>query len=172
MKSLSASPGQLILNGRLLLLLAFALLFTACLENRVYEKNQAIQDAVWPWGKTYDFQVQITDTLTPYNLYINTRHSARYPKSNLWIKVRTSYPSGQMLENRIELNIAEADGSWTGICSGDICFVSQLIGANKRMPESGTYLFSFEQDMRDSLLTELLDIGLKIERMDNYATEK
>ena len=150
--------------GGIILLMA-ALWFSACTPNNTYEKNLPIEDRVWTWGEPYTFEVDVRDTLSDYNLFINVRHTNLYPKSNLWLKVITEKPSGEIENDRVEVALAERSGRWNGICTGDICFLSQLVAARRKLNESGTYKFTFEQDMRDSVLMEMLAIGMRMEKV-------
>jgi gliding motility-associated lipoprotein GldH len=167
MKTLSIRPPFRLLNSRLaqvvlgLLLLAGT---SGCQENRVFEQNQAVGPE-WAWGEIRRFEVNIRDTASLYNLFINARHTEQYAYSNCWLSIQTIGPGGDTLNARVELRLAEADGTWRGECNTAMCLQRELIGPGQRFPQPGTYTFLLEQDMRENPLTGLQDIGIRLEKL-------
>ncbi len=137
---------------------------TACQENRIFEQNKAVGPE-WAWGETRRFEVNIRDTVSLYNLFINARHTERYPYANCWLNIQTIGPQGDTLRSRVELRLAEADGSWIGECNTAMCLQRELIGPGQRFPRTGTYTFELEQDMRENPLTGMQDIGIRLEKL-------
>jgi gliding motility-associated lipoprotein GldH len=149
------------LGGALLL---FALLFASCEPNRVYEKNLALPSS-WSWTDSSFFEVEITDTSSLYDLYVNVRHSDSYDYSNIWFYIETLYPNGRRERSRVQLQMLDSDGRPRGQCSASLCFYRDLIGSQKRFPYPGQYRFVITQDMRDNPLIGIHDIGLRIEKL-------
>lgn len=112
------------------------------------------------------FEVAIADTAQRYNLYVNVRHTDNFPYSNLWMKVNTTFPSGKEIENRVNLPLADKSGKWFGAGSGDVITIQVPIQEMAQMPESGNYRFELIQDMRMNPLTDVLDVGIRVERAD------
>lgn len=111
------------------------------------------------------FQVNIIDTMAGYNVYVNLRHLATYPYSNMWIKLRTTTPDGKMQEKDLSLPMADEFGKWYGTSVSDIVDQKILIQPNAAMPQMGTYTFTIFQNSRDSIVTDLLDMGVRLERI-------
>lgn len=135
-----------------------------CDRNKVFEESYAIEKYVWEEADTLTFEVNITDTTKLYNLYITLSHTFFYQKSNLWIKVFTTFPNGDELSKRVELPLADKNGKWYGDCLGDICDIKVPIQRNAFFESIGTYRFRFQQNMRINPLTQIMEVGFRVEK--------
>ena len=138
-------------------------LLMACTKNNVYEKNQDVVNNKWSWNDKKAFQVNITDTTTMYNLYVNVRHAGTYMYSNLWVKIHTRFPDGSSFDKRVELPLADKDGKWYGEGISDIYDVQVSLQQNMYFSKQGTYTFELEQNMRQNPLPGIMSMGLKLE---------
>lgn len=148
------------------LIFLIAILMTACNENVVYESNQRIPGNEWSRFDTHRFEVEIDDTVNAHNLLINVRNTGEYPRSNLFLFVSASSPSGAFTRDTLEFILAEPSGKWLGKGFGSVWQNRFYYRRNVRFPERGIYLFEFEQAMRFDDLPGILDIGLRIEKSD------
>jgi len=148
----------------LLSLVLCILLSSSCDSNRVYDNNLPIPDSEWTYANIVPFEVNITDTLSTYNVYVNIRHTNEYAYRNIWVKVYTTFPSGKQIDNLVDLPLANKAGKWHGTGSGDIISSQILIQPNAAMPDTGTYKFAIQQNMRIDSLPEILDVGLRVEK--------
>jgi gliding motility-associated lipoprotein GldH len=137
---------------------------TGCDTARVYERFEPVGTA-WAWDEPVRFEVDVADTAARYNLYVLLRHEDRYGYLNCWLRVRTVTPSGDTGTVRLDIPLAEPDGTWLGQCAVDLCTHRELIGDRRRFPEPGRYVFELEQDMRDNPLEGLRDAGIRVERL-------
>ena len=153
-------------SARHFILLFFlpVVLLVSCEKNRTFDKNISIEKSGWEYGDAKKFTVNILDTASAYNLFINVRHTDEYPYSNLWIKMTTTHPDSIQENTRLNVPLAEASGKWTGNCVDGICYNSVLMNPGIHFPHSGTYIFSIEQDMRMNPLPYVMDVGLKVEK--------
>jgi gliding motility-associated lipoprotein GldH len=140
-------------------------MLTSCDSRRVFEKNQELPDYTWEKGKALKFTVDIQDTLTSHNVYVNLRNGSSYPYSNLFLFVTTHAPKGGMIKDTIELTLADAKGKWLGKGLGDIWDNQILYKRNVRFPFKGTYTFELEQAMRNAKLPSVMDAGIRIEKV-------
>lgn len=144
-------------------------LFSACDSNKVFEENIALENHIWNLDNHPKFQVEIMDTTTEMNLFVNVRHSAHYPFSNLWIFVNTANPKGEISTDTLECVLAAKDGKWLGSGLGDIWDI-QIPLKTQVFNSPGDYIFEIEQAMRYGdqarieQLPEIMDIGLRIEK--------
>ncbi len=60
----------------------------------VYDHFEKTGEGKWSWDEVKTFEVDMTDTLHPYNIYIDIRHTKEYPKSNLYVFLMSSRLSG------------------------------------------------------------------------------
>ncbi len=148
------------------LIFLIAILMTACNENVVYESNQRIPGNEWNRSDIHRFEVEIDDTVNAHNLLINVRNTGEYPRSNLFLFVSASSPSGAYTRDTLEFILAEPSGKWLGKGFGSVWQNRFYYRRNVRFPERGIYLFEFEQAMRFDDLPGILDIGLRIEKSD------
>jgi gliding motility-associated lipoprotein GldH len=149
---------------KVLVFLLLMVIFTACDPNLVYEKNTPIDINGWKIENSAEFVLEITDTLTPHNFYINLRHSTDYKYSNIYLFLDTHFPGNDRTRDTIEIMLADIKGKWYGKGMGKIKENQVMLQKNFVFPMSGTYKFIIEQGMREELLTGMEDIGIRIER--------
>lgn len=153
---------------RLLIIGFCVLLLGACEPNRTFEQNSSISEAQWQQSEPVELSLEISDTVSTYNLYLSVRHTTDYPFSNLWLNLTTTYPSGNSgtLRKQIYLGNNEAM-TWNGECIRDICLAQIPIVEGHHFSELGEYQFTIEHIMRTNPLPEILDVGLRIEKLDD-----
>lgn len=131
----------------------------------VFEQQTAIPHQSWDAQFRPVFTVHITDTAALYDIYVTLRHTNNYRYSNLWLMITTTFPDGRSIQRRVELPLADATGKWFGSGMDDIFFHRILIQHNAYFNEPGIYRFTFEQDMRDNPLSDVWNVGLRIEKV-------
>jgi gliding motility-associated lipoprotein GldH len=151
---------SLILSGLLLVLLI------SCNDQRVFEESVKIDQGEWHSDTILDFSAVITDTLCGYTMYIDVRNDISYSYSNLFFFLKTIFPNGRIARDTIECLLAGYDGKWLGSGSGSVRFNRFLFQSNIRLPVSGTYRFELEQAMRVEALKGILDIGIRIDKVN------
>ena len=140
-------------------------LFSSCDRNVIFEKNVKLPENRWEQKNIIVLKTEIKDTLTPHNIYINVRNAGGYQFSNLFVFFTTQTPSGKMERDTVELTLADESGKWLGDGLGDIWDNKLSFKNNFRFPEKGIYTFQLEQAMRIDPLPQLLDVGIRIERV-------
>ena len=149
-----------------LLLVPVIVFLGSCDQNRVFEENTRIPDGIWSRENIISFELVIEDTISPHNLYVNVRNTTLYPMSNLHIIITTTAPSGDSIEERIEVKLADDKGKWLGSGLGDIFDIQQRYKTNIRFAQRGKYSFLFEQGMRVEHLPFIMDVGLRVEKSE------
>jgi gliding motility-associated lipoprotein GldH len=148
------------------ILLGGMILLGSCDPDRLYEKNIRIPEGIWFRENIVGFELEVEDTLSSYNLYINIRNTSLYPMSNLYLFVTTTAPSGHSVRDTVEIILADERGKWLGSGLGDIWDLQQLYKENIRFAQSGLYRFEYEQAMRTEKLPFIMDVGLRVEKAD------
>ncbi|HVA98733.1 MAG TPA: gliding motility lipoprotein GldH [Bacteroidia bacterium] len=138
---------------------------SSCDKNRVFEKNQKIPNNTWDVKNSIKFQVPISDTITPTNFYVNIRNTDNYPYRNIYLFITTQFPDGGKAVDTLECILADQNGKWLGSGLGDIWDNQILFKKNVRFPHPGNYIFEFQQAMRTEQLPEIMDVGLRIEKV-------
>ncbi|MEO8147313.1 MAG: gliding motility lipoprotein GldH [Bacteroidia bacterium] len=138
---------------------------TCCDKERVFEQNQKINDRSWSENNPLVFNVDIKDTASYYNMYINIRNADTYRFSNLYIFMTTKLPMNQIEKDTLQLVLANDEGKWLGSGLGDI-FESRILFKEKiKFINSGNYQFTMQQAMRLNPLPGILDVGIRVEKV-------
>lgn len=151
-----------------LILCCLSLIFSSCDRTRVYEQNTLIEKNTWPQKVKYQFDVPISDSAQAYDLYVNVRNSGKYQYSNLFLFVTMSFPDGSKTRDTLECTLADPSGKWLGDGLGDLHDNQKLFKEKLRFPHTGNYHFQIEQAMRIDPLQGITDIGLRVEKANNY----
>lgn len=163
-------------NIRLAIMAAGFLLTASCepIKMDAYEKNLEIPGHEWTYAHKPVFEVtlQPQDTAYLYNIYVNVRHKDAYPYSNIWLLVSTQFPDDKPITQRVELPLADMSGKWLGSGLDDIYEHRIPIQQRAILNKPGTYRFSFEQNMRQNPLPEIMNVGLRIEKAGLRPNEK
>ena len=151
---------------QLLLLILFVLPQQSCDPDRVYETNIKIPDGIWSQDNVIQFEVMIEDTSSNHNLLVNVRNTSLYPTSNLYLFIKTTAPSGHSVTDTVDVILADDRGKPLGSGLGDIWDLQQLYKQNIRFAQKGRYLFEYQQAMRIDRLPFVLDVGLRVEKVE------
>lgn len=146
--------------------LAFFILFASCQnENIVFEKNATIENASWHYNDQKSFSFEVDDLEQRYRLLIYLRHTKDYPNENVWLNSSTSFPSGEIVQDEIELRLAAKDGTWLGNGSGRVLTRELILRDTFTFTEKGAYEIKLAQHMRRNPVDHILDIGLRLEKV-------
>ncbi|MBN1990601.1 MAG: gliding motility lipoprotein GldH [Bacteroidales bacterium] len=140
-----------------------ALIASACDSNGVFDQNISTENEVWNRKNIARFEVDITDTTLANNLYVNLRNTTDYPNSNLYLFVTTTAPNGAVIRDTLECILANSYGKWLGKGIGKIKDNQILYKRMVRFPVAGAYTFEVEQAMRVDKLPGIVNVGLRIE---------
>lgn len=143
-----------------------------CNTKQVYNDYHQISDYKWKIDNVLTFEVPITDTLTPCNVYVNIRNTGSYAYSNLWLFINEKTPNGDMLNDKFNCKLATPNGKWFGKGFGDIYDLQILYKKNVVFKKSGIYSFKITQGMRDKVLDGIVNIGIQIEKAENSCGKK
>lgn len=142
------------------------LIFSSCDSRRVFEENREIADNAWDVNNKVVFEVDITDTLSQNNFYVNVRNADGYPYSNLYLFITTNFPDGHTRLDTMECILADDKGKWLGSGLGDIWDNQIPWRRGIRFPRAGKYTFTYQHAMRVDVLPLIMDVGLRIERAE------
>ena len=137
----------------------------ACDPDRIYENNLSIAPEGWRRAEHTQFEVEIADTIQPYNVYINVRNNNHYKYMDLWLFVDVHSPAGGTLaRDTVRILLADHHGRWLGHGVGRKFDTRIVFRKGVRFPISGTYRIEYEQAMREEPLQGIDDVGLRIEK--------
>ena len=148
---------------RFVLFLVLLLVPLACDPLMVYDNYDSMDDGLWGWRDVPVFEVDMQDSVSLFDIYLQVRHSTSYPLSNLFMFVNLKGPSGQFRRDTVNLILAAPDGSWYGRGNGSMKEMRLVYRSGVRFAEPGSYSFFIEQAMRHEELP-VKDLGLRIEK--------
>jgi len=137
---------------------------SACDRDLLFEENLKIADSEWHRDEKAKFQFEVEDTLATYDLYLNIRHGGEYPYKNLYLFTETHSPNGLMAKDTAQMIFADMEGRWMGKGIGGIYDYQFKFKEKIEFPVKGEYEVEIEQGMRDEVVPQLTDIGIRIER--------
>jgi len=149
----------------LISLILFVLPLVSCDSDMVFDRYEPTENGSWSWKDDKEFNVEIMDTLSLHNIYLQVRHTVDYPLSNLYMFVHVKSPAGQLLTDTVNLVLAAPDGEWIGKGNGNIRELMLLYRKQIQFKVPGTYVFTLEQAMRKPELP-VIDLGIRIERIN------
>jgi gliding motility-associated lipoprotein GldH len=146
------------------LLFAILLTLVACDTNQLYDQSAGIHADGWHKDTVAVFEVEVTDTTTFYNFYINVRNNDDYAFRNLYLFLTTRMPNNNRTRDTLELILADPQGNWLGKGFGALHDNQILVRRNLSFPLAGSYTFSLQQAMRQDVLKGITDAGIRIEQ--------
>lgn len=145
-----------------------AVLLAGCTENVVFQEDAKTPNGTWERNWDPSFSFEVTDTVTPHDVYLDLRHTGDYPFSNLYAFVTLTGPGGDKLVDTVECTLADPTGRWygkgQGFISSDRFQAHVLYKLHNRFPRSGRYSLTLEQAMRVEKLEGIIDVGVSVER--------
>jgi gliding motility-associated lipoprotein GldH len=151
------------------LLVVFTVLFDSCtLPTGVFEKDVAIPNHQWESSFAPEISFTIEDTASTYDVFLVLRHTDAYHYNNIWIKATVLEPgSAQSQSGQYDLALATNQKGWLGSAMDDIFENRVLIQPNTKFKKPGTYRMTIEQIMREDPLQQVLNVGIRVERVNH-----
>jgi gliding motility-associated lipoprotein GldH len=146
------------------LTLTLAVIIYGCTEDRVFEENADFRAKVWPIAEKVNFEFEIENTKSYYQLYLNIRHDADYPYRNIYIQYQLKDTTKFIMENALA-NVklfSDTEGTPFGKATSNVFSYQELLLDSMRFPHQGAYTFSMDQYMRVDSLSGVYSVGIKI----------
>ena len=144
-------------------LILFAILvMVSCDVHTLYDQQVTLPENGWLKNEAVKFDLDISDTITPYHFELTLRHTTNYRYSNLYIFLTTRFPEGKMSRDTIELVLAAPTGQWVGKGWGNLRDDDITLKSPLFFPQKGHYQFLVQQAMRTDTLNEITHLGLRL----------
>lgn len=145
-----------------LFLLAFV---TACEQPAVWEKTVAFPRHEWaPWYKPW-ITLEVNDTASLYNLFAVVRHGAAFRYNNLLMNYTYIVPGDTAKTIKVNLPLGD-NKHWLGDTLGEIIETRVKVNSKPVKLKSGNNIFVLQQLMPGDALQHLLNIGVRIEKVN------
>jgi len=140
---------------------------TSCNNTAILDQDATITNRKWLYNEQPVFQVKVSDNTVRYDIYLSLRHSLNYRFSNIFLLLKETDPNNKHKTSRVEVKLAEPDGRWLGNGSGSIYSHQVRVASNYLYPDTGTYSYQIEQNMRVNPLLEVVEVGIRIVHSKN-----
>jgi gliding motility-associated lipoprotein GldH len=137
-------------------------MLASCNSHTFYQKIDNLPHDSWNMDSTLFYEFTILDSLQYYTFYIDVRNTIRYPYQNLYLFFKTQFPDSSIFTDTLNCILCDAYGRWTGRGSGKIKENRLIFKPKVRFPQTGTYIFSAQQAMRDTLLIGINNFGITL----------
>jgi len=148
---------------KLVIFLLSFLGIASCTHNEIFFQYHSFADAEWDRDEPAVFHVNIENNSQPYDVTIELRNNNAYPFSNIWLFVDYKTPNGNSRSDTIGAGLADVYGKWYGrglsLYNLSIPYKTSVL-----FPDTGTYIYSIRQGMKENLLNGISDIGLKVSK--------
>jgi len=142
-----------------------ALFSQGCNTIDVYEKTMSLPRHEWQSSNGLPFTLDIKDSLAYYNFYFVIRHTESYHYNNIWLDLTFHFPDEKPRVQRLNIQLANSDNGWLGTAMDDIIEQRLLINKQPIHLRAGTYQFTIQQIMRENPLQNVLNAGLRVEKV-------
>jgi len=147
----------------ILLLVLCALCLVACTTVDLYEKTVSFPNHEWKSDNKPEFDFTIKDTTSLYKVFFVMRHTEEYSNKNIWINVYSQPPGDTLHKAMYEIQLANEKG-WLGTGMDDIYEQRQRL--TDAVPlKAGTYKLILENIMREDPLRHVLNVGVRVEKV-------
>ena len=142
------------------------LIFASCIKIDLFEKQATIPSQQWFYTDVPKFTFHIDDTTSLYNVYVILRHTDLYKYNNIWLRIGLKTPTDSFNYQNVNVVLATDAKGWEGTGMDDIYEVRKSISATPfSFKTSGDYTFSIQQIMRENPLKNILNVGLRVEKV-------
>ena len=139
------------------------LMLSACTSEPYFSKEIQFEGNIWTDGSIVRFEFPVEDTSGIFDMNLDLEiDKEKYPYQNLYVKIITTFPSGESHEQILSLNLFSRIGYAEGNCRGEICEVSITIQQNIFFPEKGLYKLELLPWMRMETIPGIHSIRLEI----------
>lgn len=153
------------ISRNFLLSLTCMLSLFSCTQIDLYEKTVTIPGHAWQSSFKPSFTFTIKDTIALYQPFIVLRHNDKYNFNNLYINLYVQLPNGDTVKRmQQDLTLADDINGWKASGMDDIYEHRIALGGPEPF-KKGDYKFTLEQVMREVPLKNVLDAGIRIEKV-------
>lgn len=156
-----------------LLVLIAGLLLVACSDSTVYSEFQQTGSKGWNQEQVMEFSFPAPDTLSKHDLFLYVRNDDQYPYRNLFLITTINFPTGQVIKDTLEYEMAHPDGRWMGEGLGSLRENKLWYKEAITFPSAGDYTVEVQHAIRkngqvdgDQVVPGITDVGLEVVKRD------
>lgn len=141
-------------------------MLASCGQRIVFDEYVTIPSDGWNIDSMAVFKVDLEDNALPYDVYLNVRNRSDYPNSNIWLFVDIISPSGKIMQQKVDCQLADDNGRWLGSGWGDLYLVEIPFYRGVKFAEEGEYQIRIVQGMYDENIAGIHNVGIRIEEAE------
>lgn len=146
-------------------------LVCSCSKGTIYSHYEDLPVTGWNADSIVHFVFSVTDTIEPYDLVVDLRHTERYPFQNVFFftefyRIDTLSGDHLIVSDTLEYYLADSRGRWLGNGYGNLKDMPMLFMQNITFPIPGDYRLSVRQGMYGEELKGVSEIGLTVIESD------
>lgn len=146
------------------LLVPCTLCLVTCTSVDLYEKTVPLPDHEWKGAYKPEFEFTIKDTASLYQVFFVMRHTEKYNYNNIWINLYSQQPGDTLRKAPFELQLATNEKGWLASGMDDI-YEHRIQLIQPVRFKAGTYKLILENIMREDPLQHVLNVGIRIEKV-------
>lgn len=136
----------------------------SCHQGNFYFEEVAKVENSWKSNDFKTFKVPVKNAKHEYTMYFIMRNNNEYPYSNIYLFTELKSPSGEVVADTLEYQLAYPNGEWMGFGMGEIKQNTLVYKEKLALKDTGIYEINVSQAMREIDLTGIEDISLMIEK--------
>ncbi|HLZ17738.1 MAG TPA: gliding motility lipoprotein GldH [Cyclobacteriaceae bacterium] len=148
-------------------LAVISIVILGCDSRRVFEDNFEFQQRAWKIGEPVQFDFQITDPSSKYNVLMNIRNSLDYPYARIFVNYNLLEGDSVSLSKRMisAYLFDQKTGKPLGTSGiGDIYDHQVPLLQNYSFEKAGPYKIKLDQFMRMDTIPGILAVGIRVEK--------
>lgn len=149
---------------KVFVVLLIVVLLPSCGSKDVYNQYETFADGQWHSDNVCRFAADVSDTSLNYNVFVNLRHAEDYPYQNIWLFVESTGADSLPKRDTLEVVLADIYGKWQGAGSASLYQLSVPLSIGRRFSQPGSYQYELRHGMRDTVLSGIKNIGIRIEK--------
>ena len=141
------------------------LFLSTCTTVDLYERTVSLPGHEWKSTNKPEFNFIISDTTVLYQVFFVIRHTEKYNYNNIWVNYYYQPPNDTLHKESREFQLATNEKGWLATGMDDIYEHRIKLAPDAGKLKAGSYKFILENIMREDPLKEVLNVGVRIEKV-------
>ncbi len=147
----------------------FAILFaalaaTSCEQRIIFRETKQIDPNAWAYADTINFEFQVSDTASRYNLFLDVVFQDTFSWQNVYTNINTRFPDGVRRSAPISFDLFDKRGEPLGRCNGSSCTMTAVLQQEALFNQPGGYQISIAQHMRQDSINGISALQFTLEK--------
>ena len=142
------------------------IMILSCNNDIIYTKKIEIEHSAWYDYDALNFEFDMQDTNSMYELGLEVEHAVNYGFENVYLKIKTVYPNDKIIEEPLSLELAGKGGNWYGDCSSTNCKLKIILQDKTLFRPAGVYRLEFSPYNREQPIAGIKSLKLIIRALN------